>query len=142
MDNVKHVTESEYLATVDAANLRVWAYEYKTNGRVFFNDSIYFVKKTNLLAETLFNTKGAALGYYKILKGRIHFFKPNGNIFAAFIMNKYNENFLVSATLCDGNVFYMSALSTVTEKELGLNDWKTKKQLDLRLVTYFKGAQK
>ena len=83
----------------------------------------YFVEGAKALAETLFNPLNGktAAGYYKRLKGRVMFYKPDGTLFAAFVHNAWFTG-LVSASSCDGKLFYMHGLATIAESAFGLSE--------------------
>lgn len=84
--------------------------------------STHFVSKRSEIANSLFNKGGTANGHYKKLKGRIHFYNLQGELFAALIMNSYGERFFVSASVRNGKAFYMYGLGEKARVTLGLND--------------------
>lgn len=82
------------------------------NGKIFVKD----------ITETLFqpiNGKTAD-GEYKVYKGGIRLYKPNGELFA-FIATHGSAPFIVSAYMHNGKPRYMLALSTLDEIYFGFD---------------------
>lgn len=86
-----------------------------------------FALNSKELAASIFNTGGTANGTYKVLRRKcgtpkvVQFFKPTGDIFAAWVNNKHGERFFVSATRVEGKVYYMHGLGDNARIALGLD---------------------
>lgn len=84
----------------------------------------YYVDDKKKVVDTLFNSGGTALGYYKQRKGGIMFYDMQDKPFLFLVSNKYNEKFFVSCYCFEGKIYYMFALSSNTEKLLGIDKLK------------------
>ena len=88
--------------------------------KLYINDTTYFVKNTKAVVASLFNKQSTASGTYKALKGRTLFYDLQGELFAALIDNKYNEQFFVNTSLINGKTFYQCSTGELQERKLGL----------------------
>lgn len=81
-----------------------------------------FAPSKDAMIETLFRPVNGrtADGHYRIFKGGVQLFDAQGDLFAFLVVNGHNEQFFVSAVMDNGRAHYMFALSSMDEKELGV----------------------
>lgn len=83
-----------------------------------------FARTESQFTESLFQSGGTCLGYYREVKGGIKLLDHNKDLFA-FIVNKPFETFIVSATQKKGErARYMFSTSTDTDRILGIDKLK------------------
>ena len=83
--------------------------------------------------ETLFspiNGKTAA-GFYAKKKNGILFHKPDGSPWFFLVANKHGERFFVSCGTANNRLFYMNALCSSDEKQLGIEGMKYSEEIAL-----------
>lgn len=59
-------------------------------------------------------------GTYEKMKDGIKLFNEKGELFAFIVNNGCGKNFFVTASMHDGNIFYMYSLNELGEKRLGM----------------------
>ena len=79
-----------------------------------------FARNDAAFADTLFDKDGTACGMFKVRKRGVEFMKPNGEIFAFLVANRYGERFFVSAYKRDDKKYYMYSTTDEAEKLLNL----------------------
>lgn len=101
----------------------------------------YFVEGEKAFKETLFKPLAGktANGWYKRLKGRVVFHKPDGEVFAAFVSNDKFTG-LVTAQKVDNKVRFMNGLCSLDGEQFGLdvNDYRIKKSFEQSLKPFVK----
>ena len=88
---------------------------------LIFNGKAY-AKSDKEFTESLFKPINGQTcnGFYRKLKGGIKLFRPDWTL-EAFIVDRANEKFAVSASLVNGKPRYMFGLCSYTERWLGLD---------------------
>ena len=80
-----------------------------------------FAKTESEFTNSLFESGGTCLGYYRKVKGGIKLLDHNKELFA-FIVSRGHESFIVSATQKKGKrAVYMFSTSSIDDKKLGLD---------------------
>jgi hypothetical protein len=87
-----------------------------------FNGKTY-AKSNKEFTESLFKPINGMTcnGFYRKVKGGIKMFRPDWTL-EAFIVNRPNEKFVVSASVVNGKPRYMFGLCSYAEKWLGLEE--------------------
>ena len=87
-----------------------------------FNGKTY-AKSDKEFTESLFKPVNGMTcnGFYRKVKGGIKLFRQNW-VIDAFIVDRQNEKFVVSAGMHNGKTFYMFGLNSNAESWLGLSD--------------------
>jgi len=106
----------------------------KINGAKFAQNDAAFI-------QTIFDKDGTACGMFKVRKNGIEFMKPNGELFAFLVANRYGERFFVSAHKESGRNRYMNSTTFEAEKLLNLSELKYRETIELARKTW-KDAQK
>jgi hypothetical protein len=91
---------------------------------IIINNQAY-VKNDAEFTDTLFNPVNGktASGFYKKVKGGVKLFDAQKKLFAFVVNNKFNEQFLVSATqLENGKTWYSQGLSNADTQKLGFTE--------------------
>lgn len=92
--------------------------------------NLRFARNGKAVVETLFQAGGTASGTFKKSKRKIQFYDLQGKPWFALIENKYGETFFVSTgVLRDGRIFYLHALDSSTEEQIGITSYKAKCEL-------------
>lgn len=88
----------------------------------------YFVEGEKAVAETLFkplNGKTAS-GHYTRHKGRVMFYKANGELFAAFIYSRALTSLVTASKDSKGKVWYMQSICSLDAQRFGLDVMNTR----------------
>lgn len=80
-----------------------------------------YAKNDKEFTESLFQSGGTCNGFYKKMRNGIRLLDMQGNIRAFIVNNKYNEQFVVSASQTDNGIRYMFSTTTQDEKWLGID---------------------
>ena len=92
-----------------------------------------YVKKDKMIAESLFCRGGTARGTFKRLKRGVKFFDIHGKEVFFLVDNIHGEQFFVSCwkdETDDGKTYYMYALSSSDEKQIGFDLLNYSEQID------------
>ena len=99
--------------------------------KIQFPSGSYFVEKKNVTS-TLFESGGTASGYFhKLPKRGIRFYNMQDEPILFLVNNKHGERFFVSCYMFGKDMYYMNAVSTTTEKMLGLDSISYSEGIDL-----------
>lgn len=90
--------------------------------KLHITPTVYFVKHSKQIVETLFDKGGTASGTFKLRKRGILFLLPNGQPFAYLCANEPGREFFVTCHQTDEGIRYMTGGCTEhDEKILGIH---------------------
>ncbi len=97
-----------------------------------------FARNDSAFTKTLFDCDGTACGLFKVRKRGIEFMKPNGELFAFLVANRFGERFFVSAHKVDGKKHYMHSTTSEANKLLNLINLGSYAKMELARETWEK----
>jgi hypothetical protein len=103
-----------------------------------FPSGLYFTPKKQLV-NSLFNPSGTASGFYQKKKNGVLFSRPNGTPWFFLCANSSIDPFYVSCSVdSKGRTRYMFAMSTLDERDLGMESLRHSNSRHHALITWEK----
>ena len=96
---------------------------------IIFNGN-KFAKNDKELTDSLFDSNGTCIGFYKKTKRGIQLMNMQKELMAFIVDNGYGERFVVSARRIKNKIHYMYSTSSIEDKYLGLDKIGYRQQIE------------